>query len=98
MDGRPAVRVRRSGGPDSGDEPGHHRAAAAGRPASGGGSAESEFIAVLSHELRNPLAVIRAALYVLEHGVSNGEGAVNARVVIDRQVGTWFGWSMISST
>ena len=48
---------------------------------------KSEFIAVLSHELRNPLAAIRTALYVLEHGASNSEGVANARVVIDRQVG-----------
>jgi PAS domain S-box-containing protein len=48
---------------------------------------KGEFIAVLSHELRNPLAAIRAALYVLEHGVPSSEGVGNARVVIDRQVG-----------
>src|SRR3954468_20676898 len=29
---------------------------------------KSDFIAVLSHELRNPLAAIRAGLHVLEHG------------------------------
>jgi PAS domain S-box-containing protein len=48
---------------------------------------KSEFIAVLSHELRNPLAAIRAALYVLEHGGANHQSVGNARTVIDRQVG-----------
>lgn len=47
---------------------------------------KSEFIAVLSHELRNPLAAMRASLYVLEHGAADGEAALQAREAIDRQV------------
>ena len=45
-----------------------------------------EFIAVLSHELRNPLGAIRTSLYVLEHDRSRREDAVEARRVINRQV------------
>ena len=48
---------------------------------------KSEFIAVLSHELRNPLAAIRTTLYVLEHGTPGSTAVVKAREVIDRQVG-----------
>jgi two-component system CheB/CheR fusion protein len=47
---------------------------------------KDEFLAVLSHELRNPLAPIRAALYLLEHAAPGGEQANRARTVIDRQV------------
>jgi PAS domain S-box-containing protein len=47
---------------------------------------KDEFLAVLSHELRNPLAPVRAAVYVLEHAVPGGEQANRARIVIDRQV------------
>jgi signal transduction histidine kinase/ActR/RegA family two-component response regulator len=48
---------------------------------------KSEFIALLSHELRNPLAAIRTSLYVLEHGAPGSEAGERARHVIDRQVG-----------
>ncbi len=48
---------------------------------------KSEFIAVLSHELRNPLAAIRTTLYVLEHGTPGSQPVIKAREVIDRQVG-----------
>ena len=48
---------------------------------------KSEFIAVLSHELRNPLAAIRTTLYVLEHGAPGSQAVTSAREVIDRQVG-----------
>jgi PAS domain S-box-containing protein len=47
---------------------------------------KSEFIAVLSHELRNPLAAIRTSLYVVEHAPTSDEGQRSVRV-IDRQVG-----------
>jgi PAS domain S-box-containing protein len=47
---------------------------------------KSEFIAVLSHELRNPLAAIRTSLYVVEHAPESPEGRRSVRV-IDRQVG-----------
>jgi two-component system CheB/CheR fusion protein len=46
---------------------------------------KSEFIAVLSHELRNPLAAIRTSLYVVEHAPASEEGQSSVRV-IDRQV------------
>jgi two-component system CheB/CheR fusion protein len=46
---------------------------------------KSEFIAVLSHELRNPLAAIRTSLYVVEHARDSDEGKRSVRV-IDRQV------------
>jgi PAS domain S-box-containing protein len=47
---------------------------------------KSEFIAVLSHELRNPLAAISSSLYVLERGAPGTEKTVRARESIDRQV------------
>lgn len=47
---------------------------------------KDEFLAVLSHELRNPLAAIRNGLYVLEHTASGGERAQRAQAVIGRQV------------
>jgi PAS domain S-box-containing protein len=48
---------------------------------------KSAFIAMLSHELRNPLAAIRTNLYVLEHATPGNEPAVRATKVIDRQIG-----------
>jgi two-component system CheB/CheR fusion protein len=52
---------------------------------------KNEFLAMLSHELRNPLAPIRNSLYILEHAVPGGEQARRAQAVIDRQIGqmTW---------
>jgi CheY-like chemotaxis protein len=46
---------------------------------------KSEFIAVLSHELRNPLAAIRTSVYVVEHAPESDEARRSMRV-IDRQV------------
>ena len=46
---------------------------------------KSEFIAVLSHELRNPLAAIRTSLFLLENAPP-GEVTRRAREAIDRQV------------
>jgi PAS domain S-box-containing protein len=46
---------------------------------------KNEFLAVLSHELRNPLAPIRNSVYILERAAPGGEQAVRAREVIDRQ-------------
>lgn len=46
---------------------------------------KNEFLAVLSHELRNPLAPIRNSVYILERAIPGGEQAKRAREVIDRQ-------------
>ena len=47
---------------------------------------KTEFLAMLSHELRNPLAPIRNSLYVLDRAAPGGEQARRAHAVIDRQV------------
>jgi len=47
---------------------------------------KTEFLALLSHELRNPLAPITNSLYVLEHAAPGGEQARRAQEVIGRQV------------
>jgi PAS domain S-box-containing protein len=46
---------------------------------------KDEFLAMLSHELRNPLAPIRNAVHVL-NAVATGPQVVQAREVIERQV------------
>jgi PAS domain S-box-containing protein len=46
---------------------------------------KNEFLAMLSHELRNPLAPIRNAAYLLEGADPNGEQAERARGVLRRQ-------------
>jgi PAS domain S-box-containing protein len=48
---------------------------------------KNQFLAVLSHELRNPLAPIRNGLYILERAPHDSDQASRARAVIDRQVG-----------
>lgn len=45
----------------------------------------TEFLAVLSHELRNPLTPIRNSVYILEHASPGGDQARRAQSVIDRQ-------------
>ena len=47
--------------------------------------AKDEFIAALSHELRNPLAALTAAAHVLRVADPTHAGAADARRVIDRQ-------------
>ncbi len=47
---------------------------------------KDEFLGVLSHELRNPLAPIRNALYLLDRAPAGGEQASGAKAVIARQV------------
>ncbi|MBI5508650.1 MAG: response regulator [Deltaproteobacteria bacterium] len=47
---------------------------------------KSQFLGMLSHELRNPLAPIRNSLYILERAAPGGEQALRAKTVIDRQV------------
>jgi signal transduction histidine kinase len=48
-------------------------------------SRKDEFIAVLSHELRNPLSSIRASIYVLEHASPDSAAFARAREIIQRQ-------------
>ncbi len=48
---------------------------------------KNHFLAVLSHELRNPLAPITNSLYILDHAAPGGEQARRAQAVIGRQVG-----------
>jgi signal transduction histidine kinase/CheY-like chemotaxis protein len=48
---------------------------------------KSEFLAVLSHELRNPLAPIRNCVFILEHSAPGSTQARRALEVIDRQTG-----------
>jgi two-component system CheB/CheR fusion protein len=45
-----------------------------------------EFLAILSHELRNPLAPIRNGLYLLQHAAAGSETARRALRIVDRQV------------
>jgi signal transduction histidine kinase len=47
----------------------------------------TEFLALLSHELRNPLAPIRNSIYVLERAAAGSDQAERARAIIKRQVG-----------
>ena len=46
---------------------------------------KGEFLAVLSHELRNPLAPIRNSLYLLDRSPPGSERAARAREIIRRQ-------------
>jgi two-component system, sensor histidine kinase len=48
---------------------------------------KDEFLAMLAHELRNPLGVIRSAVQVLEQVQQGAEPAARAHEVIARQVG-----------
>lgn len=45
----------------------------------------AEFLAVLSHELRNPLTPIRSSIDILERAAPGGEQARRALAVLDRQ-------------
>ena len=47
---------------------------------------KTQFLAVLSHELRNPLGAIRNGAYVLGHAELGGEPARRALGVIERQI------------
>jgi PAS domain S-box-containing protein len=47
---------------------------------------KNQFLAVLSHELRNPLTPIRNSLFILDRAVPGGEQANRAKAVIERQV------------
>ncbi len=46
---------------------------------------KSEFLALLSHELRNPLAPISNAIHLLDHAPAGSEQALRARAIIARQ-------------
>ncbi len=48
--------------------------------------AKDEFMAMLAHELRNPLSAITAAMQVLDAANASGAAATRARFVIARQV------------
>ncbi len=50
------------------------------------GHEKDQFLAMLSHELRNPLAPMRNSLHVLEHAPPDGDQALRARAVLERQV------------
>jgi PAS domain S-box-containing protein len=47
--------------------------------------AKDEFLAMLSHELRNPLAALSAAAHVLKLAHPNEAPAIQARAVVERQ-------------
>ncbi len=48
---------------------------------------KNEFLAMLAHELRNPLAPIRNAVQVMRLSGGNGEAVASASEMIERQVG-----------
>ncbi len=47
---------------------------------------KDEFLGMLSHELRNPLAPVRNALYILDHARPEGQQARRARDIATRQI------------
>ena len=47
---------------------------------------KNEFLAMLSHELRNPLAPVRSSLFVLSHAKPGSEQARKAQNIIERQI------------
>lgn len=48
---------------------------------------KDEFLAMLAHELRNPLAAIRNAVAILRHNDGDAQIARSASEILDRQVG-----------
>jgi two-component system CheB/CheR fusion protein len=48
---------------------------------------KNEFLAMLSHELRNPLTPVRNSLYILEHAALGSEQGKHALDVLGRQIG-----------
>ncbi len=48
--------------------------------------AKDDFLGMLSHELRNPLAPIRNSLYILDHAEPTGQVARRAKEVANRQL------------
>ncbi|NML13546.1 hybrid sensor histidine kinase/response regulator [Azohydromonas caseinilytica] len=61
------------------------REQAARREAEAASRAKDEFLAMLGHELRNPLSAISSAVEVLNRGGANEALAANARNIIGRQ-------------
>ncbi|AEG92108.1 hybrid sensor histidine kinase/response regulator [Ramlibacter tataouinensis] len=61
------------------------RAIAARRQAEAASRAKDEFLAMLSHELRNPLGAVSAAVEVLEIAPADSPSATEARGIIARQ-------------
>ncbi len=47
---------------------------------------KDDFLAMLSHELRNPLGPLRSSLFVLDNVDPTSQQALEARAIIDRQV------------
>jgi len=47
---------------------------------------KNQFLGMLSHELRNPLAPVRNALCILDRVEPGGDAAIRAKAVINRQV------------
>jgi len=47
---------------------------------------KDQFLAMLSHELRNPLAAVRTSLHVLDRTESDGERSRRMQAIIERQV------------
>jgi PAS domain S-box-containing protein len=47
---------------------------------------KDDFLAMLSHELRNPLGPLRSSLFVLDNVDPTSQQALDARAIIDRQV------------
>jgi PAS domain S-box-containing protein len=62
------------------------RERSARREAEAASRAKDEFLAMLGHELRNPLAAISNAIYVLERSGMPEEAAATARSVAARQI------------
>jgi len=48
---------------------------------------KNEFLAMLAHELRNPLAPIRNALEIVRRTEGNGEAVRSASAMMERQIG-----------
>ena len=48
---------------------------------------KNEFLAMLAHELRNPLAPLRSALQILRRTEGNGEAVRSASEMMERQIG-----------